>query len=129
MSSAVVLQLWKARRRKHRGKWTLWRVGNHVSQAVEGVRDTPINRATVSQLTTEALEKELDAIRERRLAMRIHIEKLAKIKGDKADLTSFLKFDKLLKKVTDDMKKWDAKGEEIQQAVNKLTSLVIEMGE
>ena len=95
----------------------------------ESVRDTPINRATVSMLATVDLERELDGIRERRLANRLHIERLAKIKGDKADLTSFLKFDKLMVKVKKDMEKLDKLADTVQGEVNRLRSLAIEMGE
>jgi hypothetical protein len=91
--------------------------------------DTPINRATVCMLSTQELERELDGIRERRLALRLKVEALAKIKGDKADLTSFLKFEKLLKKTQDDLKGLDTRHATIEQAVNKLRALVIEMGE
>lgn len=93
------------------------------------VMDTPINRATVCMLSTVDLERELDIIRERRLALRLKVEALAKIKGDKADLTSFLKFEKLLKKTVDDLKGLDTRCNTIEQQVNKLRALVIEMGE
>jgi hypothetical protein len=101
-----------------------------VQQSSEevGVKDTPINRATVSMVATVDLERELDAIRERRLALRLKIEALAKVKGDKADLTSFLKFDRLLTKSRADLEKLEVEEARLEQAVNKLRVLVIEMG-
>lgn len=91
--------------------------------------DTPIHRATVCMVSVVQLEKELDVIRERRLAMRLSVQKLAKVSGDKADLTSFLKFDKLLVKMQAEIAKLDTKAAVAEQGVNKLRALVIEMGE
>ena len=100
-----------------------------MSQPSESVKDTPINRSTVSMLATIDLEKEQDTIRERRLALRLKIEALAKVKGEKSDLTSFMKFDKLLKQTHADLKKADIAYDKMTQAVNKLRGLTIEMGE
>ena len=94
----------------------------------EGI-DTPINRATVATVNTVQLEKELDAIRERRLALRVKLEALAKVKGEKADLTAFLKFDKLLKTTQVDIAKLDTAATKLELSINKLRALVIEMGE
>lgn len=91
--------------------------------------DTPINRATVCMLSTQDLERELDGIRERRLALRLKVEALAKVKGDKADLKCFLKFETLLKKTIDDLKGLDTRHATIEQQVNKLRALIIEMDE
>ena len=93
-----------------------------------GELDTPINRATVATLDTMTLEKELDEIRERRLALRVRVETLAKVKTEKADLTAFIKFDKLLATTKKGMEKLDKDADALQQAVNKLRALVLEMG-
>lgn len=80
-------------------------------------------------MATVDLEKELDTIRERRLAMRLHVEKLAQVKGEKADLRSFLKFDVLFKQTRTKLDAMDKAAAVLEQQVNKLRSLCIEMGE
>lgn len=95
----------------------------------ESVPDTPISRATVCMLTVNDLEKELDAIRERRLALRLKVEAAAKVKTDKADLTAHLKFETLLKKVQKQITDMDKAEAKVTQDVNKLRALVIEMGD
>lgn len=97
-------------------------------QETPNVADSPINRATVATVKAEQLEKELDAIRERRLAMRLKVEAIAKVKGDKADLIPFMKFEKALTLAQKQLKKLDDDAEKMQQAVNKLRVLIVEMG-
>ena len=91
------------------------------------VEDTPISRSTVCMLTTVDLEKELDIIRERRLALRLKIEALAKVKTDKADLTSYLSYEKLLPLVKKALAKLDVDHESLQKNINKLRAYVMDM--
>lgn len=90
--------------------------------------DSPIHRLNVNQLAVEECEALLDALRERRLLIRAKIQKAAKVNTEKADLTAYLKFEKLLKSVKKEEEKLQTQCEKLEADVHKLRVLILEMG-
>ena len=90
--------------------------------------DTPIHRATLNRLSVEEQEAILDALRERRLLARQKVEKIAKVKTEKADLSAYLKFERLLKVVQKDAATLDKAIVKQEASVHKLRALIVEMG-
>ena len=94
----------------------------------EQIMDTPINRATINQLSIDELDQFLDALRERRLVRVKKLETVAKVRAEDAHLATYLKFEKqhaATKKLMAKLAEDEAKAE---QYVNKLRALVMEMG-
>ena len=89
--------------------------------------DTPIRRATVATITVWNLERQLDGIRERRLAMRLKVEAVAKVSTSKANLKSHLKFNTKLKRVQGLLQKIEDAELALTAEVNVLRGLAIEM--
>jgi len=92
------------------------------------VVSSAIHRMNVNQLTVDLLEAELDVLRARRLEQRILVEKAAKVTTEKANLTAFLKYEKLIGVVNKSLAKLELDHDALQVKVNKLRSFLIEMG-
>jgi hypothetical protein len=91
-------------------------------------QDTPINRATVNQISVDELDQFLDGIRERRLSRVKKLEAAAKVKADDAQLTVYLKFEKAHAKALKMLTKMKEDEDNAEAAVNKVRALVMEMG-
>lgn len=89
--------------------------------------DTPIRRATVAVVSVVNLEQQLDGIRERRLALRLKVERVAKVSTNKANLTSYLKFNTKLKKAEKTLTKLDELCDTLEAEVNVLRGLAMDM--
>lgn len=90
--------------------------------------DTPIHRATINQLTIEKLDKFLDDLRVRRLAVVRKLESVAKVKADDAELTVYMKFERANKQAVKLLDKLAEDEMRAEQLVNKLRVLVMDMG-
>lgn len=89
--------------------------------------DTPTSRATINQLTIDALDEMLAAIRERRLVRVKKLEQLAQAKADDVRLTEYLKFEKEYARVQKMMAKHVAEEAKIEAALHKLRLHVMAM--
>jgi heme oxygenase len=89
--------------------------------------DTPISRATINQLSVDELDKQLDAIRARRLVRVQKLEELAKVKADEARLTNYIKFEGQLQRVKRMLEKHMETEQKLDEAIHKLRVIVLNM--
>jgi hypothetical protein len=78
--------------------------------------DTPTQRAAINQLSIDQLDEMLTAIRERRLERVQKLEALAHVKADKAQLTSWLAFERsynIAKRALNKLQEQETKVEEL----------------
>ena len=89
--------------------------------------DGPINRRTVLQLTLDELTRELDGIRERRLASVRKLEAAAKVKADMTQMYRFVAFNKKKEKILKMLGRLDDRMKSIEEECNKLRLLQFEI--
>ena len=89
--------------------------------------DGPINRRTVLQLTLDELTRELDGIRERRLASVRKLEAAAKVKADMTQMYRFVAFNKKKEKILKMIGGLDDRMKSIEEECNKLRLLQFEI--
>ena len=88
--------------------------GEDATPPMEPAHDTPINRATLNQMTVDQLDTMLAGIRERRLERVRKLEALAQVKADEAMLVTFMKFERAVaraKRAIDKLKEAEDKAD------------------
>ena len=102
--------------------------GVNSDPCVEAEADTPIDRATMNQLSVDELDMMLTNLRERRLANVRKLEALAKVRADEVQLIVYLKFERALAKAQKAMQKLIEHEEKVEAVVHRVRLLAVECG-
>lgn len=97
------------------------------SQDETGVEkfDTPTQRAVITQLTVDELDKWLDLIRQRRLVAVKKLEVAAKVRADSVRLEAFLKLEKAIATTRRALTKLEEQDQKVEKLISRCRLLAM----
>ncbi|HEY4383566.1 MAG TPA: hypothetical protein VGN34_03690 [Ktedonobacteraceae bacterium] len=87
--------------------------------------DTPTQRASINQLSTDHLDAWLEQIRERRLTQVRKLEHIAKLKSDEVRLEAFLRFEKAAEQARKALVKLEEQEVKVEKLIHKCRILAM----
>jgi hypothetical protein len=87
--------------------------------------DTPTQRAVITQLTVDELDKWLDKIRQRRLVAVKKLEVAAKVRADSVRLEAFLKLEKAITTTRRALTKLEEQDQKVEKLISRCRLLAM----
>jgi hypothetical protein len=88
--------------------------------------DSPINRATINQLTVDQLDDMLLELRSRRMEKVKKLESIARVKADDEQLIPFLRFERAIKAARKEYDKLIQQEKKFDAALHKARVIAVE---